>query len=120
MFGCGGDRDKGKRPLMATVAEQHADRIVVTTDNPRSENPTVIIDEIVAGFSDRAAVTVIEDRATAIAWAVEQAQGADTVLVAGKGHENYQLIGTERHDFSDRSAAAANLAARAKHGEGDK
>ena len=120
VFGCGGDRDKGKRPLMATVAEQHADRIVVTTDNPRSESPAVIIDEIVAGFSDRAAVTVIEDRATAIAWVTEHARDADTILIAGKGHENYQLIGTERHDFSDRSAAAANLELRAKHGEGDK
>lgn len=120
VFGCGGDRDQGKRPLMATVAEQHADRIVVTTDNPRSEDPAVIIDEIVAGFSDRADVTVIEDRGTAIAWAIERAQDDDTILIAGKGHENYQLIGEERHDFSDKSAASANLAARARHGEGNR
>jgi UDP-N-acetylmuramoyl-L-alanyl-D-glutamate--2,6-diaminopimelate ligase len=120
VFGCGGDRDQGKRPLMATVAEQHADRIVVTTDNPRSEDPAVIIEGIVAGFSDRADVTVIEDRATAIAWAIEQAQDDDTILIAGKGHENYQLIGNERHDFSDRSAASANLERRAERGEGDK
>ena len=119
VFGCGGDRDQGKRPMMATVAEQHADRIVVTTDNPRSESPAAIIDEIVAGVSDRADATVIEDRAAAIAWAIEQAQDTDTILVAGKGHESYQLIGTERHDFSDHAAAAANLEARAKHREGN-
>ena len=120
VFGCGGDRDQGKRPLMATVSEQHADRIVVTTDNPRDEDPAAIIDDIAAGFSDRADAAIIEDRATAIAWAIEQADDDDTILIAGKGHEDYQLINGERHDFSDYAAAAANLEARAARGEGDR
>ena len=119
VFGCGGDRDQGKRPLMATVSEQHADRIVVTNDNPRDEDPAAIIEAIAAGFSDRADAAIIEDRAAAIAWAIEQAADDDTILIAGKGHEDYQLIGSQRHDFSDYAAAAANLDARAARGEGD-
>ena len=118
VFGCGGDRDQGKRALMATVSEQHADRIVVTTDNPRGERPSAIIEDIAAGFSDRASAEIIEDRATAIAWAIDQADDDDTILIAGKGHEDYQLIGNERHDFSDYAAAVANLDVRARRGEG--
>lgn len=114
VFGCGGDRDAGKRPLMARAAERFADHIVVTSDNPRRESPQAIIDQIVAGLSNSAAATVIQDRAAAIAWAIGKASPDDTILVAGKGHENYQIVGDTRLNFSDHAAAAANLAARAE------
>lgn len=119
VFGCGGDRDAGKRPLMASAVERLADRIVVTTDNPRSEDPRQIIDAILDGFEDPAAATVIEDRAAAIAWTVGNAAAGDIVLLAGKGHENYQLIGGERRDFSDYGVAAASLQARKRRAEED-
>ena len=118
VFGCGGDRDQGKRSLMARVAERLADRVVVTTDNPRSEDAGAIITDIVDGFARRDAVSVIEDRAAAIAWAIEQATESDVILLAGKGHENYQLVGDERREFSDYGVAAANLLARGRHAEG--
>ena len=118
VFGCGGDRDPGKRPLMARAVEQRADHVVVTNDNPRSEDPAKIIEAILGGFEDANAATVIEDRGTAIAWAIDNAATDDVVLLAGKGHENYQLIGEERRDFSDYGAASANLQARRSRGEG--
>lgn len=118
VFGCGGDRDPGKRPLMASAVERHADRIVITNDNPRNEDPARIIGAILEGLEDPAAATVIEDRATAIAWAIDNAAANDIVLLAGKGHEHYQLIGDERRDFSDYGAAAANLLARKERAEG--
>jgi UDP-N-acetylmuramoyl-L-alanyl-D-glutamate--2,6-diaminopimelate ligase len=118
VFGCGGDRDSGKRPLMARVVERLADRIVVTTDNPRNEDAGDIINAIAGGFSNSERATIIEDRAAAIAWAVSNAAPADVVLLAGKGHENYQFVGTRRRDFSDYEIAAANLLAR-PHGEED-
>jgi UDP-N-acetylmuramoyl-L-alanyl-D-glutamate--2,6-diaminopimelate ligase len=117
VFGCGGDRDRGKRPLMAKLAQRRADAVVITNDNPRSEEPASIIADIVSGLSNEDRATVIEDRAAAIAWAISNADSADVILIAGKGHENYQLIGDERRDFSDFGAASANLAARAKHEE---
>lgn len=116
VFGCGGDRDSGKRPQMAKQAEQCADRIVVTSDNPRSEKPSAIIAEIVAGLSKPERATIIEDRATAIAWAIGQAAADDIVLIAGKGHESYQLIAGQRHEFSDYGVALANLVAKAEAG----
>ncbi|MEC5343902.1 UDP-N-acetylmuramoyl-L-alanyl-D-glutamate--2,6-diaminopimelate ligase [Brenneria populi] len=109
VFGCGGDRDKGKRPLMAGVAEQLADRVVVTDDNPRSEAPSAIIDDILSGFLDAGRVQVIHGRAEAVTRAVMQAQEKDVVLVAGKGHEDYQLIGDRRLDYSDRLTVARLL-----------
>ena len=118
VFGCGGDRDAGKRPLMGHAVERNADRIVITNDNPRGEEPARIIDAILGGLEDPSAATVIEDRGAAIAWAISRAADGDVVLIAGKGHESYQLIGAERRDFSDYGAAAACLAARAQHGEG--
>ena len=118
VFGCGGNRDSGKRPLMARAAERLADRIVVTTDNPRNESPGDIISAISDGFRDRERATIIEDRAAAIAWAISNAAPADVVLLAGKGHENYQMVGNERRDFSDYGVAAANLLARSSD-EGD-
>ena len=113
VFGCGGDRDAGKRPQMAALAERHADRVVVTSDNPRTENPADIIRDVMAGFRDAGRATVIEDRAAAIAWAIENASDADVVLIAGKGHEDYQVIGDERISFSDYGAALGNLSAEA-------
>jgi UDP-N-acetylmuramoyl-L-alanyl-D-glutamate--2,6-diaminopimelate ligase len=117
VFGCGGDRDAGKRPQMGRIAERRADQLVVTSDNPRSEEPTQIIAQIVAGLKRSNRVTVLEDRAAAIAWAIREAQTDDIVLIAGKGHENYQLIGHERRDFSDYGAAMANLTARSEADE---
>ncbi len=111
VFGCGGDRDAGKRPLMGRAAERLADIVVITNDNPRSEKPTDIIAEILIGLASAENATVIEDRATAIAWAIADAGENDAVLIAGKGHENYQLIGDRRLDFSDYGAATGNLAA---------
>lgn len=99
VFGCGGDRDKGKRPLMGEIAARLADHVVITSDNPRSESPMKIIDDIVAGAGSDAQVQV--DRGEAIEYAVVRAAAADTVLLAGKGHESYQLIGDTKLPFSD-------------------
>ncbi len=107
VFGCGGNRDAGKRPLMGRLAERLADNVIVTTDNPRSENPKKIIDEILVGFESASNATVIEDRSAAIAWAVANADTSDVLLIAGKGHEDYQEVGTERHAFSDLALALA-------------
>ncbi|MEM7433460.1 MAG: cyanophycin synthetase, partial [Pseudomonadota bacterium] len=112
VFGCGGDRDVGKRPQMARAAERKADRVVVTSDNPRTESPGAIIDDVVEGFRYAERVNVIEDRAAAIAWALQEAADQDVVLIAGKGHEDYQIVGDQRRDFSDLATAAANLATR--------
>jgi UDP-N-acetylmuramoyl-L-alanyl-D-glutamate--2,6-diaminopimelate ligase len=114
VFGCGGERDAGKRPLMGRVAEKRADAIIITNDNPRGEAPAAIIDDILQGLESAGSATVIEDRAAAIGWAIDNAQPGDVILVAGKGHEDYQLIGAERIDFSDFGAALANLDKRAE------
>ena len=113
VFGCGGDRDAGKRPLMAAVAEKNADQVVVTSDNPRSENPITIVSQVLLGLSHRDAVHVQVDRAAAIAHALRLAQPQDVVLLAGKGHENFQEVGGEMLPFSDRAHAQAALAAAA-------
>jgi UDP-N-acetylmuramoyl-L-alanyl-D-glutamate--2,6-diaminopimelate ligase len=111
VFGCGGDRDKTKRPRMAQVAEQFADNIFVTSDNPRTERPAAVIDDILQGFSNpsSANLTVQPDRKQAIEAAVKSAKAGDIVLIAGKGHENYQIIGTEKTHFSDIETAAEFL-----------
>ncbi len=109
VFGCGGDRDRGKRPMMAQAAARHCDLAVVTSDNPRNEEPMAIIQEIVKGFQgtrlsridahqsiDVPAYTILEDRQEAIRWAVGHACPGDVVLIAGKGHENYQILGNKR------------------------
>jgi len=103
VFGCGGDRDRGKRPMMGTVASKFADVRIITSDNPRSEEPREIINAIVAGMQGE--YQVIEDRARAITHAINKAQANDTVLLAGKGHEDYQEIKGERHPFSDGEIA---------------
>ncbi len=112
VFGCGGDRDAGKRPQMGEVAERYGDRVVLTTDNPRSEDAQLIIDDIVAGIARPQDATVIEDRAAAIAWTIGQAEIGDVVLIAGKGHENYQEVDGDRLPFDDRAVAAQALAAK--------
>ena len=107
VFGCGGDRDRTKRPRMAAVTEKLADRIIVTNDNPRTEDPAAIIAEIRAGFSPAGRERVIEepDRRAAIERAISEAAGGDVVLIAGKGHEDYQIIGKEKVHFDDRETA---------------
>ena len=112
VFGCGGDRDQGKRPEMGAVAERDSDHVVITSDNPRGEEPAVIVADIVSGLDDPDRATVIEDRATAIAWAIAAAAEDDVVLVAGKGHEDYQETQAGRIAFSDFAVAAKALAAR--------
>jgi UDP-N-acetylmuramoyl-L-alanyl-D-glutamate--2,6-diaminopimelate ligase len=109
VFGCGGDRDRGKRPMMGAVAADLADRIVLTDDNPRSEDPASIVDDIRVGVADHPRVSVIHDRRAAIAAAIERARPGDVVLVAGKGHEAEQLVGKERRAFSDRAVVAELL-----------
>ena len=110
VFGCGGDRDAGKRPLMGRVAERHADHVVITSDNPRNEAPGEIIAAIAGGLEHSENATLLEDRAAAIAWAIKEARSNDVVLIAGKGHENYQILGDERRDFSDFVTAKTTLA----------
>ena len=109
VFGCGGDRDASKRPLMAAVAEKNADQVVVTSDNPRSEPPMSIIGQMLQGLSQPQAVHVQEDRRTAISHALHSAQPRDVVLLAGKGHENYQEIKGVKIAFSDRVQAQTAL-----------
>lgn len=109
VFGCGGDRDKGKRPLMGGIAEQFADRVVVTDDNPRTEEPQAIIKDILTGLLDAGSALVIHGRAEAVTSAIMQAKEHDVVLVAGKGHEDYQLVGNRRLDYSDRTTVARLL-----------
>ncbi len=109
VFGCGGNRDTTKRPLMAAVAEKNADRVVVTSDNPRGEKPEAIISQILLGLSHHQCVQVQADRALAIADTLAQAAACDVVLIAGKGHEDYQEIGGLKHPFSDLEHARAAL-----------
>jgi UDP-N-acetylmuramoyl-L-alanyl-D-glutamate--2,6-diaminopimelate ligase len=118
-FGCGGDRDATKRPLMGAIAERLADAVVVTSDNPRTEDPASIIDQIVAGMTHPDAVRRIEDRANAILHAVRDAAREDVVLLAGKGHEATQEIMGKKRVFSDQDHARLALAARATHSRGD-
>lgn len=114
MFGCGGERDRGKRPLMLAAALRVSDRVIITTDNPRSEDPEAIVAEMLAGASsaaDRARVTVEHDRIRAIHHALDSTTDADVVMLLGKGHEDYQLVGNARLAHSDYAAAAARLGA---------
>ena len=110
VFGCGGDRDRTKRPQMGRIAYERADRIVVTSDNPRTEDPQQILTDVVAGINaDLSEDEVICDRATAIKQAILSAQPGDGVLIAGKGHEDYQILGTEKIHFDDREQAQTAL-----------
>lgn len=109
VFGCGGNRDTSKRPMMGAIVHAHADRVVVTSDNPRDEPPKVILAQILAGMPSTAGVAVIEDRRAAIEHAVAGAAPADVVLIAGKGHEDYQEVAGSRRPFSDVAVAAVAL-----------
>lgn len=105
VFGCGGDRDKTKRPRMARVAEELADCVIVTSDNPRTENPEDIIRDIIPGFEQADTKIVEPDRKRAIELAIESAEKGDIILIAGKGHEDYQIIGKQKFHFSDKEIA---------------
>ncbi len=109
VFGCGGNRDASKRPMMGAIAHRAADRVVVTSDNPRAESACLILAQILAGMPSTAGVAVIEDRRAAIAHAVADAAPADVVLVAGKGHEDYQEVAGSKRPFSDLAVAAQAL-----------
>ncbi len=112
VFGCGGDRDRTKRPLMGRIAAELADQVIVTSDNPRTEDPARILQDVVAGIPPTVTPIVQGDRATAIRTAILQAQPGDGILIAGKGHEDYQILGTEKIHFDDREQARAALMAR--------
>jgi UDP-N-acetylmuramoyl-L-alanyl-D-glutamate--2,6-diaminopimelate ligase len=111
-FGCGGNRDATKRPLMGAIATRLADEVVLTSDNPRHEAPALILSQILAGISQRDHVAVIEDRREAIVHAVALAGAADVGVLAGKGHEDYQEVAGVKRPFSDEVVALAALAAR--------
>jgi UDP-N-acetylmuramoyl-L-alanyl-D-glutamate--2,6-diaminopimelate ligase len=110
VFGCGGDRDASKRPIMGGIAVARADRVTVTDDNPRSEDPADIVRDILAGITGASSTVRVEhDRATAIREAIRLAAHDDLVLIAGKGHEDYQIYGTIRRVFSDEQVARGVL-----------
>jgi UDP-N-acetylmuramyl-tripeptide synthetase len=111
VFGCGGDRDRGKRPEMAKAAAERADMTVVTSDNPRTEDPQTILDQIVAGMPDGREYVVVTDRRAAIERALALAGKEDVVVIAGKGHENYQIVGNEKRHFDDREVVLETLGA---------
>tara|TARA_R110001592_G_scaffold363371_1_gene685661 strand:- start:283211 stop:284701 length:1491 start_codon:yes stop_codon:yes gene_type:complete len=111
VFGCGGDRDRAKRQVMGRVASKFSDRVVVTSDNPRSEDPAIILADITSGCSGNFAL--VADRSQAIAMAIAEASPGDCVVIAGKGHENYQIIEGVRHHFSDEEQALKALSQRA-------
>lgn len=102
VFGCGGNRDTTKRPLMGAIASSIADVVIITNDNPREEDATAIIQDIIAGISSEKTYSIIENRAEAIHQAVEISVNGDCIVIAGKGHENYQIVGTTKSHFSDR------------------
>lgn len=116
VFGAGGDRDSAKRPEMAKVSELFADKVIVTSDNPRTENPDVIIADIIAGFENLDKVASVTNRRDAIEKAIQEADDNEIILIAGKGHEDYQEINGERHHFDDREIASELL--QLKVGEG--
>jgi UDP-N-acetylmuramoyl-L-alanyl-D-glutamate--2,6-diaminopimelate ligase len=112
VFGCGGNRDATKRPLMGAIAAAGADRVVLTSDNPRGESPDAILAQILVGVTGHDEIDVIEDRRLAIAHAVRHAEPGDVLLLAGKGHEDYQEIAGVKRPFSDVAEARAVLALR--------
>lgn len=115
VFGCGGNRDKGKRPMMGEVAERFADRLIIADDNPRNEQGDEIVQHILSGIENREAVVVMRDRAEAISYAISNAEAGDVVLIAGKGHETYQDIGGSKIIFSDANQVRLALQERNKN-----
>ena len=111
VFGCGGERDVGKRPLMGAKAEQYADQIVLTTDNSRSESNKAIVVEILKGIKNQDKLHIEHDRKHAITYAINNAKDEDIVLIAGKGHEQYQEIAGNKHSFSDKEIALGAMVA---------
>ena len=112
LFGCGGDRDRTKRPLMGAAAAEHADFVVVTTDNPRTEKPADIIADILPGLSDtKTPYVVVEDRIEAIHYCMDHAQPGDVIVLCGKGHETYQEIDHVKHHMDEREIVADYLEA---------
>ena len=110
LFGCGGDRDKAKRPRMGRIAADTADFVVVTTDNPRTERPADIIADILPGLAGRTTpYEVIEDRVEAIRWAMDHAGAGDVIVLCGKGHETYQEVGHEKRHMDEREIVAEHL-----------
>jgi UDP-N-acetylmuramoyl-L-alanyl-D-glutamate--2,6-diaminopimelate ligase len=112
VFGCGGDRDAGKRSLMGRIAAELADDIILTDDNPRTEDPARIVADILEGISGGAPVVVEHDRALAIRMALQLSGPDDVVLIAGKGHEDYQIYGKQRRPFVDQAVVTATLEGR--------
>ena len=117
LFGCGGDRDRLKRPIMGEVAAKYADFCIVTTDNPRTEDPEEIIREILEGVKNAGTPYVsICDRPSAIRWAIDKAGPGDVILLAGKGHEDYQVVGKTKHHMDEREIVAGYLSERKQKG----
>jgi UDP-N-acetylmuramoyl-L-alanyl-D-glutamate--2,6-diaminopimelate ligase len=110
LFGCGGDRDKTKRPLMGSIASHMADFVIVTADNSRSERTSDILSDIMAGFDGSASHTVIENRKEAITFAISSALPGDVILLCGKGHEEYEIMPDGTHPFSEREIVQAAAA----------
>jgi UDP-N-acetylmuramoyl-L-alanyl-D-glutamate--2,6-diaminopimelate ligase len=102
VFGAGGDRDRGKRPVMGAIAERYADRVILTSDNPRSEDPTAILHEIGTGLTRPTRAVIEPDRGVAISWVAQSAMPGDVIVVAGKGHETVQIVGGDVRPFDDR------------------
>jgi UDP-N-acetylmuramoyl-L-alanyl-D-glutamate--2,6-diaminopimelate ligase len=119
VFGCGGDRDRTKRPLMGKLAEELSDRVIITSDNPRTEDPEKILDEIIEGISDKDKIIRKVDRKEAIYAGIAEAENGDVVLIAGKGHETYQVIGRERHHFDDREVVEEYIGLQTKGKSGN-
>ncbi len=109
LFGCGGDRDRTKRPIMGRIAEDMADFVIVTSDNPRTEQPAAIIEDILAGMEKAEKRVVVEDRVQAIHWALDNAKKDDIIVLAGKGHETYQIVGTQKFHMDEREIVAEYL-----------
>ena len=114
VFGCGGDRDSGKRPLMGSIAEEFSDNVFITSDNPRSEDPEKIVSEILKGIEKRDQIKIEIDRFKAIKESIEFAKKEDIVLIAGKGHEDYQILNDKIIDFDDRKIAYKFLEEKSK------
>ena len=115
LFGCGGDRDRTKRPIMGAIAADNADFVIVTSDNPRTEEPQAIIDEILVGLEGKKTEHIaICDRAEAIKWAIDKHRSNDVILLAGKGHEDYQVVGHEKHHMDEREIVAEHIEKRNK------